>query len=161
MFRHLKFFASAAIVLVFTASSASAAYVDWRGSAQIWNLSAGCTSLGMSENDYMPARYRHPNLGTNGSNAQLSFFPSMWAAFNFTSLSGNLPTSKTRVLGTSVGGGATRYRPFLWVTSMSPAAGTIDQNTQVIKIIGRIVNFGNFAKNPLCAVTFGAIVTRH
>ena len=78
-----KLLGAAALLAMFT-QGAAAQLVDWRyGSAVVTAASAACVANGINVGASYDARYRHPNLGTNGNQARLSIF-SRRTAHNFT-----------------------------------------------------------------------------
>lgn len=66
---------AAAALLMLGAHGAAAQTVEWRnGKAVVTAVSPACTANDRNLGDTFEARYRHPNLGSNGNQARLSIF---------------------------------------------------------------------------------------
>ena len=149
----------AAAILMAAVSSASAQFVSWRGGAVISNVTNACTAAGgpgFRDGQFFSAQYRHPNLGMNSANAQLTFYL-MQSVFNYMA-TGKLPTTMKKVTGRSIGGGFVQYTPRMRVTKMTPK--TINANTPNVYIVGRIEGFSGFTGSQNCDVTFEASMVR-
>jgi len=119
-----------AALLAIGTYGASAQNVDWRyGSAVITAASKACIDNGINVGTSYDARYRHPNLGTNGPQARISIF-SRRSAHNFT-MSGDFNnTFQTPSGAVFIGGGFLThgspppngpYQPQIRMTKRTPA----------------------------------------
>ncbi len=157
----LKTICCVAAIALAAVTNASADFVDWFGGGVLTSVnSATCPTgnFGDSHNKAFHARYLHPNLGTNGPSASLTFLGQFYAT-NFVRPNGTFSlTTLETVKGTTVARFGGPYSPKLRLTKEVPT--TITGTTPKIQMEGTIVGFPGFPGNNNCTVTFSLGVFR-
>lgn len=135
-----------------TATTASAAIVEFRGVFVITALTSACEVFGWSVGSLAKSPYTPPNVGDNGPSTRLSIFFTIYAE-NYRLPSGALTSTFQNVDAGGLGRGLFTFdnQAKMRLTLSKPS--TVTATTQYIRMKGQIKNFNDI---PNCKVTFRA-----
>lgn len=127
-------------------TQAHAQRVEFRGTAQFYNFTAPCASIGWTGANLFNVRYRPGNVGTNGPASGMNFYDRYYA-FYFLRFNGQFE----RVWRTldepygeagSIGGIPTNWdSPAMQLRIVTQTPATITPTTTSVQILGLVRNF--------------------
>ena len=149
--------ACATAIVIAAVSNASAQTVDWRGGG-VFVDQTNCVGF-FNDDRVFRALYRHPGLGGNTSDTNLSLY---WPhiAVNLALLNAVFDGTFQVANATSIAGEARKFKPRIKVQKMTPAPADITEETGIIEIRGTIKKFAVFAEVAGCSVDFEMTLLR-